>query len=103
MTHIVGHGNSLSTVTLGQSITSIGGDAFSGGQLTQTTISDTVLNIKMGAFADNQQASVTLGQNLSIIEGMVFYQNQLTQVTIPNSMKYIGWGYFLRTISPVYP
>jgi hypothetical protein len=58
--------NQLTSVTIGNGVTSIGDFAFSNNQLTSVTISNSVTSIGNFAFLDNQLTSVTLGANVTI-------------------------------------
>jgi len=64
--------------------------AFSGNQLTSVTLPNSLTSIGDGAFNSNQLTSITLPNSVTYIGGSTFYGNQLTSVTIPNSVTYIG-------------
>ena len=78
----------------GYPVTSIGGDAFSGKQLTSVFIPDSVTSIGSAAFYDNKLTSVKILDGMTIIEGLAFARNQLTSVIIPDSVTGIGGGAF---------
>ena len=108
--------NSLTSITIPNSVTSIGFDAFSGcGALTSVTIPNSVKKIEMQAFSNcssltsielpnsitsienatfyycSSLTSVTVGENVTSIGGSAFYNcNSLTSITIPNSVTSIG-------------
>ena len=90
-------GNTRTSYTIPDSVTSIGYDAFhecTG--LTSVTIPDSVTSIGDGAFYDcDSLTSVTIGNSVtSIGEGAFEDCTSLTSVTIGNSVKSIGWYAF---------
>ncbi|BFP39435.1 hypothetical protein FGF1_02800 [Flavobacteriaceae bacterium GF1] len=72
------------------SVTSIGSHAFGDNQLTRVTIPEGVTHIGEATFAVNQLTSVTLPNSLETIGNYAFQNNQLTRVTIPNNVASIG-------------
>src|SRR5574344_124851 len=82
--------NQLTSVTIPNSVTSIGDFAFSNNQLTSVTIPDSVTSIGNYAFANNQLTSVTIPNSVTSIGESAFESNQLTSVTIPDSVTSIG-------------
>jgi hypothetical protein len=82
--------NSLTSVTIPESVTSIGTGAFSGNQLTSVTIPDSMTSIGTGAFSSNQLTSVTIPDSMTSIGTTAFYNNSLTRVTIADSVTSIG-------------
>ncbi|BAV23140.1 hypothetical protein CGBL_0114110 [Corynebacterium glutamicum] len=84
--------NQLTSVTIPSSVTSIENDAFANNQLTSVNIPNSVTRIESAAFYGNQLTSVTIPSSVTSIEGSTFGYNQLTSVTIPGSVTRIG-GY----------
>ena len=87
----------LTSVTIGDSVTTIGARAFSGCEgLTSVTISDSVTTIWSHAFSGCKGlTSLTIGNSVTSIENYAFeYCSSLTSVTIPNSVTTIGGGAF---------
>ena len=87
----------LTSVTIGNSVTSIGEDAFyncSG--LTSVTIGNSVTSIGEDAFYNcSGLTSVTIGNSVTSIGDEAFYNcSGLTEVTIPNSVTSIGSSAF---------
>ena len=83
----------LTSVTIGNSVTSIGDGAFDGcSSLTSVTIPNSVTSIGDEAFYNcSGLTSVTIGNSVNYIGGGAFFGCKgLTSVTIPNSVNYIG-------------
>jgi Flp pilus assembly protein protease CpaA len=97
MTCKYGGCSGLTSVTIPNSVTSIGSDAFfycSG--LTSVTIPNSVTSIGQYAFREcSGLTSVTIPNSVTSIGGGAFgYCSSLTSVTIPNSVTTIGVGAF---------
>jgi hypothetical protein len=71
-------------------VTGIGVDAFRGNSLTSVTIPNSVTSISDGAFNSNSLESVTIPNSVTSIGGYAFQYNSLASVTIPNSVTSIG-------------
>jgi len=87
----------LTSVTIGNSVTRIGQSAFSGcTSLTSLTIPDSVTNIGIYAFKGcTGLTSVTIPNNVTNIEDGTFYGcSSLTSTTIPDSVTNIGQSAF---------
>ena len=82
--------NQLASVTIPNSVQSIGEFAFYNNQLTNVVIPNSVTSIGAGAFYGNQLTNVTIPNSVTSIGAGAFYGNQLTNVTIPNSVISIG-------------
>jgi hypothetical protein len=78
--------NQLTSVTIPDSVTSIGSFAFAENQLTTVTIPDSVTSIGEGAFLKNQLTSVTIPNSVKTIGGRAFANNPLTSIIIPDSV-----------------
>ena len=94
----IGHeaffGNNLTSVTIPDSVTTIGSYAFSGNRLTSVTIPDSVTTIGNSAFQGNSLTSVELGSSVTTIGESAFSTNSLTSVVIPDSVTTIGSSAF---------
>jgi hypothetical protein len=82
--------DALTTVTIGSSVTSIGNYAFWESGLTTVSIPNSVTLIGTNAFEGNALTSVTIGNSVTSIGSSAFYKNALTTVTIPDSVTSIG-------------
>ena len=87
----------LASITIPNSVTSIGGGAFSGcSSLTSVTIPNSVTSIGTYAFQGcSSLSSVTIPNNVTSIEAGAFSGcSSLTSITIPNSVTSIGSSAF---------
>lgn len=82
------------------SVTSIGDQAFNGSDLTSVTIGNNVTSIGQEAFKGcSGLTSVNIGDNVTSIGQSAFYGcSELTSVNIPNSVKYIEEATFSLSI-----
>jgi hypothetical protein len=88
------YGNSLTSVTISSSVTTIGTLVFSTNNLNSVTIPDSVIVIGDGAFQGNSLTSVTIPSSVTTIGEGAFFNNLLTSVTIPSSVTTIGVSAF---------
>jgi hypothetical protein len=98
---------SIPATIKGLPVTGIGDRAFYMKRLTSVTIPDSVTTIGPGAFGknpyegtpdDNHLTSVTIGSSVTTIGAGAFSGNSLTRVTIPNSVTTIGYMAFSRNM-----
>ena len=81
----------LKSVTIPNSVTSIGESAFSASGLTSVTIPNSVTSIGKSAFSFSGLTSVTIPPSVTNICEKVFYKcRSMTSVTIPNTVTSIG-------------
>ncbi len=89
----------LTSVTIPNSVTSIGMSAFSGcSGLTSVTIPNSVTSIGMSAFSDcSGLTTITIGNSVKSIGERAFQGcTGLTSITIPNSVTSIGESAFYK-------
>ena len=94
--------SSLTSVTIGDGVTTIGKGAFSGcSSLTSVTIGDSVTKIGVEAFCGcSSLTSVTIGDGVTTIGEWAFSDcRSLTSVTIPDSVTTIGYCAFIECSS----
>ncbi len=86
----------LTSVTIGNSVTTIGGSAFAGcSGLTSVTIPNSVTTIGGSAFSGcSGLTSVTLPNCVDTIWHDAFQNSGLTSITIPENVQYIGSNAF---------
>ncbi len=87
-------GNNITSVTLPNSIITIGRGAFFQNQITSVTIPNSVIIVGQDAFRDNQIETVTLGNSVELLDLGAFRNNQIAEITIPASMINIENGAF---------
>ena len=89
--------DNLTSITIGNKITTIGNGAFEDSEYLETVIiEDSVIHIGESAFEDCQSLSnLKLGENVDIIDNYAFYDcPTLTEIVIPDSVTIIGEGAF---------
>ena len=82
--------NDLTTVTIPDSVTSIGDGAFSTNDISSLTLGTGLTSIAIGAFGSNDLTTVTIPDSVTSIGDRAFEDNKLTSVTIPDSVTSIG-------------
>ena len=88
----------LTSITLPNSIETIGADTFYGTPLTQIVLPDSVTYIAGGAFRNCKNLeSVKLSKNTRDIGGFAFANTAITSIEIPNSVIYIHDDAFSNT------
>ena len=92
---------SITSVTIPNSVKSIGARAFYRTALSEITIPDSVTEIGFAAFAEcSRLTRVTLSKNLTKIEDSLFSDcSSLENITIPNGVRSIGQSSFRRCSS----
>jgi hypothetical protein len=83
--------NSLLTVLdIPANVAYIGSMAFSGNQLTNLVIPDSVITIGGSAFGYNRLSTVIISNSILSLEDSTFEHNQLTSIIIPDSVTNMG-------------
>ena len=93
-----GGGTGLTSVTIPNSVTSIGDCAFWWcDELTSITIPNSVTSIGYGAFGKcSSLTSVKISNNVTTLNGTFYACTSLTSVTIPNSVTSLGCGNYIQ-------
>ena len=93
----------LTSVTIPNSVTTIGQGAFLNNQLTSVTIPNSVTTIGDYAFGLNQLTSVIIGSGVTTIGDYAFgYGNPLTSITIGANVTLGSYGSFRGNFDSVY-
>ena len=89
-------GKGLTSVTIPNSVISIGIEAFAWNGLTSVTFTgpSNVTSIERAAFSYNNLTTVTIPNSVTSIESLAFLENRLTEVTIPEGVTSIEDGVF---------
>lgn len=92
----------LSSLTLGNQLTSIGESAFSQCQINTLTLPPSLRNIHRYAFVNNKMNTLNFATNgkLETIDYQAFASNNLSSLTIPNSVRTIGYSAFAGNAIP---
>ena len=102
---IIGYGGSEKNVIIppsvnGVAVTRIEHDAFASCGLTSVSIPDTVTYIGGAAFYNNNLSTIKLPSNLKYIGGQAFRNNYLKKIDIPKSVTTIESGAFVHNSCP---
>ena len=84
----------ISSVTLPNHLTRIGGYAFTGNELERIEFPTTLDSIGYASFQNNKLQKVTIPSGVTIIENEAFRKNKITRLTLPNSLQEICYGAF---------
>ena len=84
-------GDSLTDISIPESVTAIGQNAFYGcNNLTSITIPDSVITIGEHAFRETYLKNITLGNGVQRIEHAAFMKCSFTSITFPESLTHIA-------------
>jgi hypothetical protein len=84
----------ITNLVIPDSVTNIGDYSLSGENMTSIVIPGSVPSIGYGAFEDDALTNVTFSHGFQSIEGFAFYGTSLRDVTFPDSLTYIGSSAF---------
>ena len=84
-------GNTLTSITIGNGVTSIGDRAFSACNLNSIVIPDNVTKMGKNVFAGSLLTSITIGNSITFIDDYTFDGcSALTSIVIPDNVTKIG-------------
>ena len=86
----------ITSISLPNTITSIGQSAFTWNNINEVIIPDSVRSIGDAAFANNRIHKIILGKNIANINESVFRQNYCTEISIPENVKTIREAAFIQ-------
>ena len=81
--------NNLKSISIPNSVTKIGPEAFASCSLTTLNLPNTISEIGDRAFADSSLTTITLPQNLSCIKSGMFEGSALTEITLQSGITTI--------------
>ena len=84
----------ITSITFGNSLVSIGDAAFQGSHLTTLTLPDSITSIGISVFQSNQLTELIIPDSVTSIGRYAFARNHLTSVIIPDSVTTIGASAF---------
>lgn len=82
--------NYLTLVTIPDSVTYIGNDAFYGNRVERLYLGDNVKTLALRCFKSNSISEIVFNSKLEVIGDQAFRFNALVNVTIPGSVKTLG-------------
>ena len=85
----------------GEPVTAIDDIAFYDKQLTSVTISDSVISIGVASFASNNLTSIVIGDSVDIIKDEAFWGNKLDTIVVQGSPTTVGEGIFSNNLVPI--
>jgi hypothetical protein len=86
----LGTNRALASVSLGNSVVTIGDNAFQNTSISDLTIPDSVTRIGQYTFANSNVRTLHLGSAVAAIDTSAFERNWLTSLSLPDSVQYIG-------------
>jgi len=84
------YGNKIADININNNVTYIGPYSFMKNQLTKIVLPINIKTIDISAFAENKIETVIIPNSVIHIENGAFYSNQLTSINIGNNVNYIG-------------
>ncbi len=87
-------GGQYTSITLPETLLSIGYAAFSDNNISNLIIPDSVVNIDHSAFRNNSINTLQLGENLDFLGYAAFHNNSIENIIIPSSVLSVGASCF---------
>ncbi len=84
----------ITSITLPNSITTINNSAFAGSAITSITLPNSITTISNSLCARSSLESITIPNSVTTIGNEAFHYSRLKNITIPNSVTNIGDGAF---------
>lgn len=88
----------LTSINIPSTLTSIGESAFYGTGLVNVTIPDTVTSLGASAFYGTKSlSSCTIGSGITSLDRHVFYESTVNSVSLPNTLTTLGYKVFYNS------
>lgn len=87
-------------ITIPDTVTEIGENAFKGSECTSVTIPSSVKKIGKSAFFNASVAKIDIPSSVESLDSMAFYAAKLKEVTFHEGLKTIGYGAFSEVYFP---
>lgn len=84
----------ITSLTIPEGVTSIGESAFSGNAIADLTLPNNIKFIGGRAFSSNKLTSLTIPEGITSISENAFSSNKIANLTLPNSLETIGESAF---------
>jgi len=84
--------NSITSITIPNSVISIASNAFANNKLTSVTIPSSVKSIGAQAFSYNDLVTVNLNEGLETMSSWVFSNNEISEIVIPSTVTSMNYG-----------
>lgn len=94
--NVVFSGKGLESVTIPETVETIGVSAFNKNNLTSIKLPDGLTELKDNTFRDNNIKEVTIPKNVKKIGNAVFYNNDIKELRLTDGLEEIGYSAFTK-------